>query len=468
VAAGANMIVFTTGNGSITNFPFVPTIKVVTTSGRFNMLAHEMDVNAGRYQDGTPMDELGAETFDLLVKIASGQPCLGEKAGHSQVSIWRDWAQTGPGQVDGVLARPAPKGQPLPASKTAEKGAPLQAATFTGLRTRRGVAADQVGLIVPTSICAALVAKQIADRLNSDGAGRQGVSRYVALVHTEGCGAAGGYGEELYLRTLLGHALHPAVRKGLMLEHGCEKTHNDAVRHFLTEHGADPLRFGWASIQMDGGIEKVTAKVRDWFEASLRAEPPARPEQTGIGQLSLGLTAVGALTDAAAEAFGIIAWAVASAGGSAIVPENASLLQSAAFRRAAFAAPEEWEPTLGYGEAAVHAGLHVMEAPTSHAVETLTGLGATGVEVILACVAGPPLQGHPMIPVIQASADERTLKRFGRDLDATILPGATAEGVARELLEKVTDVASRRYVPKLTAAGNTDFQMTRGLLGLSL
>ena len=28
VASGCNMIMFTTGNGSITNFPFVPTIKV--------------------------------------------------------------------------------------------------------------------------------------------------------------------------------------------------------------------------------------------------------------------------------------------------------------------------------------------------------------------------------------------------------------------------------------------------------
>ena len=28
VASGSNMIVFTTGNGAITNFPFVPTVKV--------------------------------------------------------------------------------------------------------------------------------------------------------------------------------------------------------------------------------------------------------------------------------------------------------------------------------------------------------------------------------------------------------------------------------------------------------
>ena len=34
VASGCNMIYFVTGNGSITNFPFVPTIKIVTTTRR--------------------------------------------------------------------------------------------------------------------------------------------------------------------------------------------------------------------------------------------------------------------------------------------------------------------------------------------------------------------------------------------------------------------------------------------------
>ena len=34
VATGCNVIYFTTGNGSITNFPFVPTIKIVSTSRR--------------------------------------------------------------------------------------------------------------------------------------------------------------------------------------------------------------------------------------------------------------------------------------------------------------------------------------------------------------------------------------------------------------------------------------------------
>ena len=52
VASGANMIFFVTGNGSITNFPFVPTIKIVTTSERYSLLEKDMDVNAGAYLDG--------------------------------------------------------------------------------------------------------------------------------------------------------------------------------------------------------------------------------------------------------------------------------------------------------------------------------------------------------------------------------------------------------------------------------
>lgn len=463
VAAGANMIVFTTGNGSITNFPFVPTIKVVNTTGRFNMLAHEMDVNAGRYQDGCPMDQLGAETFELLLKIASGQPSLGEKAGHSQVSIWRDWRQTGAGNVERILSRPLPAGKPL----LARKGPP-PGARFTGLRTARGVAADQVGLIVPTSLCSSQVARQIADALNSQASGRGGVSRYVALVHTEGCGAAGGYSEQLYLRTLLGHISHALVRKGLLLEHGCEKTHNDAVRQYLKENGLDTGQFGWASVQMDGGIENVTAKVRRWFETTLPQEPEPLPVEAGLERLHLGLTSTGPLSDAMARGLGAVAQAIAGAGGTVVVPENATLLQSRAFRETVLMAPDECYATLAYGQPAREPGFHVMETPTEHAVETLTGLGATGVEIMLAHVAGPPLQAHPMIPLLQASADERTLKRFGRDLDVHLTAGAPPESIHAELLERIAEVASRRYVPKLLAAGNTDFQLTRGLLGLSL
>ena len=113
VAAGCNVILFTTGNGSITNFPFVPTLKIVTTTARFDLLSREMDVDAGRYLRGTPMDTLGPEAFDLMLEICSGRRCAGERAGHSQVSIWRNWAQRDRRRLKSIAAKAPPPGRPL-------------------------------------------------------------------------------------------------------------------------------------------------------------------------------------------------------------------------------------------------------------------------------------------------------------------------------------------------------------------
>ena len=113
VASGCNMIFFVTGNGSITNFPFVPTIKFVTTTARYELLSADMDVNAGAYLDGEPLDELGARTLDLTVNVASGTPSVGERAGHYQAQIWRDWQQTRPANV-ALLEERTFSGQPIP------------------------------------------------------------------------------------------------------------------------------------------------------------------------------------------------------------------------------------------------------------------------------------------------------------------------------------------------------------------
>jgi hypothetical protein len=163
-----------------------------------------------------------------------------------------------------------------------------------------------------------------------------------------------------------------------------------------------------------------------------------------------------------------LALAVVHAGGLVVLPDNAPLLALPAFRAALLRAPDEAVPTLGYGQRAVQAGLHIMEAPTDHAVETLTGLGATGVEAMLAHVAGPPLLAHPMIPLVQVSADDATRRRHRNDLDLAIEDGAAPDALARTLLELVARVVSRDYVPHLFAQGHTDFQLTRGWLGLSL
>lgn len=66
----------------------------------------------------------------------------------------------------------------------------------------------------------------------------------------------------------------PVVHHALLLEHGCEKTHNDYMSQYLKNLGVPTSKFGWASVQLDGGIEKVSKKVIDWFLQRALEETP--------------------------------------------------------------------------------------------------------------------------------------------------------------------------------------------------
>src|SRR5579859_456630 len=459
VGGGSNLIIFTTGNGSITNFPFVPTIKVMTTTPRYKLLQNEMDVNAGAFLDGTPLEQLADEMFELTAAIASGQRSKGELAGHSQVSIWRNWRQTGVTPVAEIMAQPEPAGRSLPIRADGVIGAGIK---LDMLRQGGRLSADRLGLVLPTSLCAGQVAQMAAGRLNQMGLGReQGLSRFVALVHTEGCGSAGYSTGQLYNRTLLGYMAHGLVGAGLFLEHGCERTHNDYMRHELAERGLGADRFGWASVQLDGGIEAVLNKIEDWFRQSLANTQPPTVEATGLGALKLGLLASGALQSGLGVALAQLTRSVVAAGGTVVVPQSASLLETPSYLQGTLGAAAG-APSLGYGQTAMTAGFHIMETPSGHWVETITGLGATGVEVLLACPGERPAQGHPMIPMLQANAE--STPRDGFDWTAQGDPREWAE----QLLSLVAEVASRRYTPRRFAQGDVDFQMTRGLLGLTV
>ena len=466
VASGSNMIFFVTGNGSITNFPFVPTIKIVTTTGRYEMLEKDMDVNAGAYLDGTPMEALGESMLDLTVDVASGERSVGEKAGHSQVSLWRDWKQTGPVDLDPFLTESELKsGDPIPIdtsavealseSRLSEVGVLSESRLpqnlqFRALQTEVGYRTDQVGLILPTSLCSGQIAQMIAHRCNEQKIGeKQGISRFVALPHTEGCGVSGGRSEEIYTRTMIGHLTHPTVALGLLLEHGCEKTHNDHVRHEIQKLGISPERYGWASVQLDGGIDAVIDKVQDWFSETLADKPAVPVVDTGLEHLCIAVTSTGEATEEVSQSLTRLTYRVVAAGGTALVPANATFITS------------ELSPTLAYGQRVEKAGFHIMETPTDQPTETLTGLGATGVDLALAHIVGAPLQSHVMVPLIQVSTDATTRANYGADLDSV-------SADIDDLLGLIVEVASREYTPNLHGKGNTDFQLTRGLLGISM
>lgn len=81
VASGCNLVLFTTGRGSVFGFKPAPSIKIATNSITFKRMIDDMDFNAGRILDGENMDALAAELIDLVIAVASGQASKSEALG---------------------------------------------------------------------------------------------------------------------------------------------------------------------------------------------------------------------------------------------------------------------------------------------------------------------------------------------------------------------------------------------------
>lgn len=452
VGAGCNLIIFVTGNGSITNFPFVPTLKITTTSRRHELLIHEMDINAGRYLDGEPFAAVAADAFELLVATASGQKTKGEHAGHSQVSLWRNWRQTDTSHLEGLRARAAPSGVPLIGSGSRRDRPPTPAAT------------ERVALILPTSMCSTQIARLAADRLNATSLAREhGLSRFVAFTHSEGCGFGGETMYRLLERTYRGYLTHPNVAAALLLEHGCEKIPNDTMRRQL-EAAAIPLdRYGWASVQLDGGIEKAITKIGAWFSERLAQLPPA-DTASDPAALTLALLAAGQVPPETAAALAEIARRMLSAGGSLVLAESDPLLAAPAFRTTLLG-DSPLHATLAYGQPIAMPGLHIVASETDHWVENITGFAANGAHLALGIVDSHAQQGHPLIPVLQFAVPGRLGHIPADDIDGQ-LTGEVARDTAL-LTSALAAAVSQEKPAAATAAGFTDFQLTRGLLGLT-
>ncbi len=461
VAAGCNLFLFVTGNGSITNFPFVPTLKVTTTSRRHQLLIHEMDINAGRYLDGESFESLVTENFELLLATAGGRRTKGEHAGHSQVSLWRNWRQTDTSRLATLRARPAPDGAPLSLAP-AISAAP---AALTLFATDSGPATERVALVLPTSLCAAQIARLAADRLNEKQLGHPyGITRFVALTHTEGCGFGGETMHQLLHRTYRGYVTHPNVAAALFLEHGCEKVPNDVMRRQLENAGVPLTRFGWASVQLDGGIQNSLGKIEAWFAEKFASLPPAPTVPASLGALTLAFLTAAPVTAATATTLATLAHTILAAGGSILLPESDALLANPAFRTALLGATVP-HATLAYGQPITHAGLHVIASETEHWVENLTGFGGCGAHLALTVVCDHARQGHPLVPVIQIAESSQRSRIAPDDLDLFLTEDPATNLAALESL--LVAVVERTRLPAANAAGFVDFQLTRGELGVS-
>jgi len=81
VASGANLIVFTTGRGSVSGYKPVPCIKVATNSEMYERMQDDMDINTGDILEGVTLEQKGREMFELFIRVASGEITRSEALG---------------------------------------------------------------------------------------------------------------------------------------------------------------------------------------------------------------------------------------------------------------------------------------------------------------------------------------------------------------------------------------------------
>ncbi len=81
VAGGANVGVFTTGRGSVFGCKPCPCIKVATNTPLYQHMTDDMDVNAGVVLEGTPVERVGEQIFEMILEVASGKKTKSELAG---------------------------------------------------------------------------------------------------------------------------------------------------------------------------------------------------------------------------------------------------------------------------------------------------------------------------------------------------------------------------------------------------
>ncbi len=97
-ACGANLILFSTGRGSVVGSAVSPTIKICANPETFRRLGEDMDIDAGRIlEDRATLDEVGQEVVDSILGTAAGQATVSEALGHQEfILTYKSFEPLGP------------------------------------------------------------------------------------------------------------------------------------------------------------------------------------------------------------------------------------------------------------------------------------------------------------------------------------------------------------------------------------
>ena len=381
--------------------------------------------------------------------------------------------------------------------------------TFLGYRRPDGrVGTRNYLLVVPTVICASVVAERIAASVGP---------RAAALPHLAGCGQLGP-DRRVTHETLAAYCGHPNVGAVLVVALGCEQV--------IAQHLADAARAAGKpaailAIQSEGGTVRTTARgieIGSSLVAGLETEQRVSCElhslilcvKCGGSDYTSGL--------AANPALGRVADRLVDSGGTAVLGEIAEIMGAEHLLAARAVSPEPAaqllriisrveaetialgldirgtqpspgnirgglttieEKSLGathkggertpltdvvpYAGRITKRGLTVMDTPGLD-VESVTGMVAGGAQVVVFTTGLGTPTGNPIAPVIKITGNAQTASAMSDNLDldvSGILDGReTMDDAAGRLFTELLEVCSGRE-PAAERLGHREFAIHR-------
>ena len=382
-------------------------------------------------------------------------------------------------------------------------------AGFYGYRRRDGrVGTRNHVLVVPTVICASVVAERVAAAAVPVG---------VALPHLAGCGQLGPDMTVTH-ETLAAYCGHPNVGAVVVIALGCEQVVAERLADVARRHGK-PVEL--LAIQAEGGTVRATEKGRRIAQAMAGTLAVQEREWCPASDLILSLKCGGSdYTSGLASnpTLGRVTDRLVELGGSAVLGEIAEIMgaEHLLAARASGPAPatrliqiitrvetearalgldirgtqpspgnirgglttiEEkslgathkggerarLEDVVGYAGRITKKGLTVMDTPGLD-VESVTGMVGGGAQVVVFTTGLGTPTGNPIAPVIKITGNARTARQMADNIDldvsGVIDDTETLDQAADRLFADVLDVASGRQT-KAETLGHREFAIHR-------
>ena len=92
MAAGATVVVFTTGRGTTIGNAIAPVIKLASNNEVFKRMSSDLDLSAGGVIDGTEtIEEVGGRVFEHVRRVAGGEVLAkAEEHKHREFQFWAE------------------------------------------------------------------------------------------------------------------------------------------------------------------------------------------------------------------------------------------------------------------------------------------------------------------------------------------------------------------------------------------